>query len=135
MPPRPDPVDVLLAANEAFYEAFNARDISAMAGLLAAEAPVACIHPGWQPLIGRDAVLEAWRAVFSGPPTPPLICEAPVGLLMGDAGLVICLERLGDAVLAASNLFVLERGLWRLAHHQAGPTAMKMTPPAPHRLH
>jgi hypothetical protein len=109
----------------------------AIADLLATRTTATCIHPGWRPLVGRDAVLEAWRAIFAGPPGPPLVCEDPVGVLTGEAGLVVCLERLGEAVLAASNLFVSEHGLWRLAHHQAGPTAMKAkrAPPASRRLH
>lgn len=133
----PDSVDALLAANAAFYAAFNARDVAAIADLLAAGTTATCIHPGWRPLFGRDTVLAAWRAVFAGPPAPPLVCEDPVGMLVGRAGLVVCLERLGEAVLAASNLFVSEHGLWRLAHHQAGPTALRMKRmlPASRRLH
>ena len=130
-----DPARLLLAANEAFYDAFNARDLGAMAELLAADVPVACIHPGWAPLIGREAAMEAWQALFAGPPQPPLVYEEPSGLLLGDAGLVICRERLGEAAFAASNLFVLERGLWRMAHHQAGPLAAGVAAPASRRLH
>lgn len=130
------PVAALLAANAAFYAAFNARDVAAMAALLAGGTPVACIHPGWLPLIGREAVLEAWRALFAGPPAPQLVCENPVGLPMGEAGLVICLERMDQTVLAAANLFVREDGQWRLVHHQAGPAAVSVAPaPAARRLH
>jgi hypothetical protein len=35
--------------------------------------------------------------------------------------LVTCEEELDGGSLAASNLFVLENGLWRLVHHQATP--------------
>ena len=44
--------EAVLAANEAFYRAFAARDFAAMDALWAAEAPVACIHPGWDALVG-----------------------------------------------------------------------------------
>ena len=49
--------DAVLFANEAFYRAFADRDIAAMEETWASEAPVACIHPGWSPVIGRERVL------------------------------------------------------------------------------
>jgi argininosuccinate lyase len=34
--------------------------------------------------------------------------------------LVLCEEELEGGTLAASNFFVREDGVWRIAHHQAG---------------
>src|SRR5579883_2287878 len=68
-----DPADDVLAANGAFYAAFNARDMDAMASIWAARAPVACIHPGWNVLIGRDAVLDSWRGILSNPEQPRIV--------------------------------------------------------------
>ena len=48
----------VLAANEAFYEAFRQRDMAAMEALWAQHAPVTCIHPGWEALVGRADVLS-----------------------------------------------------------------------------
>lgn len=115
--------DAVLAANQAFYDAFNARDVDAMTALWSRERDVACVHPGWAPLAGRDAVLEAWRAILGNPNTPEITCDQPEAMLWGDVALVLCFERLGGAVLAASNLFRLEDGVWRMVHHQAGPAA------------
>jgi hypothetical protein len=53
----------LLAANAAFYAAFNAGDEAGMGRLWAHGDGVACLHPGWPVLVGRDAVLESWRRV------------------------------------------------------------------------
>jgi ketosteroid isomerase-like protein len=115
--------DTVLAANQAFYDAFNARDADAMALLWSREHAVACIHPGWAPLSGRAAVLDAWRAILANPNTPSIACDGAEAMLWGDVALVLCFERLGEAVLAASNLFRLEEGVWRMVHHQAGPAA------------
>ena len=41
-------------------------------------------------------------------------------LLYGDAALVLCEEELEGGTLAASNFFVREDGVWRIAHHHAG---------------
>ena len=49
----------VLAANAAFYEAFDQRDMDAMERLWANQVPVCCIHPGWGPLFGRHDGL--WR--------------------------------------------------------------------------
>src|SRR5512146_1966411 len=43
----------VLASNDAFYDAFNMRDIDAMDKLWAERAPVVCLHPGSTALHGR----------------------------------------------------------------------------------
>jgi hypothetical protein len=145
-PPNPAAIaaDAVLAANQAFYDAFNARDLGAMEALWSRHAAVACIHPGWAPMTEREQVMEAWRAILSNADTPRIACEEPEALLWGEMALVVCFERLGDAVLAASNLFRLEEGVWRMVHHQAGPAAEvadaepepePFSPPERHRLH
>ena len=40
-------------ANEAFYMAFNRRDLAAMEALWSAGHEAVCLHPGWPALIGR----------------------------------------------------------------------------------
>jgi ketosteroid isomerase-like protein len=123
MPPNPAAIaaDAVLGANQAFYDAFNTRDIAAMDALWARTSPVACIHPGWTPVTDRESVMQAWHAILANPQAPTIGCEAQQVVLWGDVAMVVCLERLGSAVLAASNVFRLEDGAWRLVHHQAGP--------------
>src|SRR5512139_2540606 len=106
--------DMVLSTNAVFYVAFATRDVAKMETLWAQQAPVACIHPGWQPLLGRDAVLASWRDIMSGPNSPPVRCVDPVVHLVGSTALVICTERFDDAELAATNVFVKEDGHWKL---------------------
>jgi len=116
----PDELDVL-DANTAFYAAFAARDLAAMEALWAREAPVACVHPGWDALRGREEVMSSWRAILSGNP-PRLACTAASAHVAGAAAFVVCHERVpGGPRLVATNVFVREDGAWRLCHHQAGP--------------
>ncbi len=115
--------DALLAANTAFYAAFNAADAAAMARLWAHGEGVACLHPGWPVLIGRDAVLESWRRIFAAGATPTVTCSEPRAWPTADGGMVICHERVGGRLLAATNLFRHEDGVLRLYHHQSGPCA------------
>jgi len=116
-------VDVVLSTNSVFYVAFATRDVAKMETLWARRSPVSCIHPGWQPLLGRDAVLASWRDIMSGPSSPPIHCANAVVHLVGSTALVICTERFSGTELAATNVFVKEDGAWRLVHHQASGIA------------
>ena len=112
----------VLFANEAFYRAFADGDESAMDAVWARSAPVACIHPGWAALAGREAVMESWRAILSNPNRPVIEMRGAGAYLYGDTAFVICYETVGKAWLAATNAFVREDGAWKMVHHQAGPT-------------
>ncbi len=136
MAPEGFELDQLLAANREFYRAFTERDLPAMQNLWARRAPLACVHPGWAPLTDRDSVLKSWQQLLGNGHSPQIACHAAQGLIYGTSGLVICREVIEIAVLVASNLFVVEDGIWRMVHHQSGPLARipadDSTPP--HRL-
>ena len=113
----------VLAANAAFYRAFAERDLGAMDALWARAVRVACTHPGWRVLHGRDAVMESWRAILDGPDAPDITC-ARESVIPGDGmAVVVCVESLRGGSLAATNVFVREAGEWRMVHHHAGPIA------------
>jgi hypothetical protein len=112
----------VLFANDAFYQAFNDRDGETMASLWAQRVEVACLHPGWPPLFGREVVMQSWRSIFSNPNQPPLQVLQPTVHLLGETALVVCYEAIEGQYLIAANLFVREDDAWRLAHHQSGPT-------------
>jgi hypothetical protein len=116
--------EAVLFANEAFYQAFAGRDIDAMDRLWARGGPVACIHPGWSPLVGRERVLASWRAILANPASPAIRCRRPRAFLHGDSAFVICYEEIEGAVLIATNLFVREGREWKMTHHQAGPVTV-----------
>jgi len=127
----------LIAANEAFYEAFNRRDIARMDSLWASNAPVACAHPGWAALIGREEVMESWRAILDNPRAPRIRCKDPKAHLYGDAGFVLCIEEIGRTTMLATNVFAREHGDWKLVHHHAGPVSPRAPgspPPSPREL-
>ncbi len=124
----------VLEANEAFYRAFAARDVDAMDAAWAREAPVACIHPGWDALDGRAEVLGSFRAILESGSAPHVRCTLAQAHLLGDAAFVTCHEVLEGAVLVATNVFVREAGGWRICHHQAAqlaPGQRRARPPEP----
>jgi len=122
------PERAVLEANVSFYEAFANQDFSAMQRLWSSQTPVICIHPGWPVLHGREQVLASWRAILNED-APPIRCEDARVVMLDQFALVTCTERILDNQLAATNGFVLEDGLWRLVHHQAGPFSPRPIPP------
>jgi ketosteroid isomerase-like protein len=114
----------VLFANDTFYNAFTTRDLRALEELWSREVSVVCVHPGWAPLLGRDAVMESWAAILSGPSSPDIACrQAKAHFLSDDICFVTCYELIGDGALVATNIFVKEATGWRLVHHQASPAA------------
>jgi ketosteroid isomerase-like protein len=131
----PGDEDAVLAANEAFYRAFDTGDLAKMDALWSAKAPVACIHPGWAPLYGRESVLESWQGIIEGPAPPTIACLGARAYVQDDTAFVICTERLAEDRLIATNIFVREEGSWKLVHHQAGPLPTEPDPPAAGTVH
>lgn len=129
-----DDEQAVLRANAAFYEAFTHGDLEAMDALWSQRAPVACVHPGWDALHGRAAVLRSWHLIFQGPRPPRVTAERATVQLLGDVAYVLCHERLRDAAgevagtLVATNLFVREPEGWKLVLHHAGPTPVADAP-------
>ncbi len=111
----------VLFVTEAFYAAFAGRSMEAMADMWAEDAPVTCVHPGWKALFGRAEVLESWAAILANPDSPSVEFHAARATLHGAIGIVICIEQVEDTFLAATNIFIREKGDWKMIHHQSGP--------------
>jgi ketosteroid isomerase-like protein len=122
---RSEDVAAVLEANATFYRSFTLGDYPAMSELWAKAAPVVCLHPGARAIVGRAAVLESWKQVLGGDRGFALRCDDPVVHWLETVALVTCYEGSDDepAHLAATNVFVLEDGRWRMVHHHAGPVA------------
>src|SRR5260370_34255916 len=101
----------VLAANQAFYAAFAARDAAAMESLWAHEAELACLHPGWELLLGREEVLRSWRGILLSGGAPAYIhCERAVARVAGGAAGGLCAPGGPGRVLGATQPFVREGG-------------------------
>ncbi|HXQ51731.1 MAG TPA: nuclear transport factor 2 family protein [Stellaceae bacterium] len=113
--------DAVLAANLEFYRAFASCDYPAMNALWAKTVPVLCIHPGWPPFSGREAVLRSWRNILTSPEPTRVAIYDDQAFLYDNFALVTCEEELAAGNLVATNMFVKEAGQWRMIHHQASP--------------
>lgn len=117
----------LLAANQAFYDAFERADIDAMSDVWEHSDRVICTHPGWPTQRGWAQVSASWFAIFQNPQRLQFIITRPqVGSNEG-TGWVALDENLLDGqmagTVAALNLFVRSANGWRLVAHHGSPVA------------
>lgn len=116
------PSGAVLAANEAFYAAFEARDIDAMDAVWEHSDRVVCTHPGWARLRGWEAVRASWARLFAGPQRLQFVLTTVDVEVVADAGWVHLDENLLDggatATVAALNVFHRDAdGRWRMIVH------------------
>jgi ketosteroid isomerase-like protein len=119
-------LEAVQAANDAFYAAFEARDLDAMSDLWAHDDRVSCVHPGWVTLRGWGAVASSWAALFGGPQRLQFIVTDVSVVVAGDVAWVTCDENLlggdGGATVAVVNLFARDPdGHWRMMAHHGSP--------------
>lgn len=115
------------AANRAFYDAFEGRDLDAMSDVWEHSDRVVCTHPGWRTLRGWGAVSGSWFALFGGPSPLQFILTQEVVAVAGDSAWVTVDENLigpdGGGTVAALNLFVRRGDRWAMVAHHGAPVA------------
>lgn len=129
----------VVAANAAFYEAFEKLDCDAMVRAWAEDAPISCIHPRGDLVSGRDAVLASWRNIFRATDAIRFDLRRVRVFVSRDTAWVVLFERIetrhGERTLRAetqaTNVFVRENGAWRMVHHHAEPASAQRTPKVP----
>jgi uncharacterized protein (TIGR02246 family) len=133
------------AAQDAFYAAFAATDLAAMAEVWGEETESLCIHPGGGPLKGKAAVMESWVEIFSAAQPPSVEVEPLTGMTSGDLAVRVLVElirpngRPAEAAsrVLATNVFQRRDGSWRLIEHHAS-LSLRVRPEAgdpDHRVH
>ena len=131
------PLETLREANARFYRALEELDLPAMDALWAHEGWVRCVHPGWDILVGWDAVRESWEQIFASTRWLRVTPTAIEAAVVGEMGVVVCSENItattkgdvGVAVAQATNLFRLTPAGWRMFHHHASPAPVRVTQP------
>ena len=123
----------VLAANTAFYAAFDVGDLSAMDRLWSRTTKVACTHPGWTALSQRSQIMESWQAILAERPGPGVSCYDARAHVAAGWAFVTCNESVGNNLLAATNVFVHEAEGWRMVHHHASPVARAFVKGAPNK--
>jgi len=115
----------VLAANAAFYDAFEWRSLEAMSAVWEHSGRVVCVHPGWPILRSWRLVEESWRRIFEGPGRNQFIVTNDMAVIDGDLAWVTLDENLVDraatGTIAATNLFTRAGGSWKLVLHHGSP--------------
>jgi ketosteroid isomerase-like protein len=126
-------VEAVLAANAAFYAAFERGDFDAMQGLWADDDGVVCVHPASTPIRGRRDVMRSWMALMANAAYIQFFLTDVEASVVGDLASVTCSENVLSAApgtpvgmfaggsAAATNVFRRTGGHWRLWVHHASP--------------
>lgn len=124
-----------MECERAFYQAFTARDLSAMEAVWADEEP-SCIHPGGALLRTRDEVLDSWAAIFADAVAPRIRVHVISRVSEGGLAVHLVREQISQGEhsshVLATNVFRRVGEGWRMiAHHGSVPA--RREPPAPAR--
>lgn len=126
-------IDSLIEANAAFYRAFESLDLPALEKAWDAGDRLFCVHPGWQALSGREAVMDSWRAILANTGKIAFTLTRVEARIAGTVGIVTLYENIDSQVgnerhrasAIATNLFRYDQreGGWKLFHHHASLAA------------
>ncbi|MGI8578563.1 MAG: nuclear transport factor 2 family protein [Nocardioidaceae bacterium] len=126
-------VEAVLAAHADFYAAFERADFDAMARIWADDDGIVCVHPAAEPIRGRSAVMRSWLALMANAPYIQFFLTDLEASVTGELASVSCKENVLSAghdmpngmfaggSAAATNVFRLTDGGWRLWVHHASP--------------
>ena len=122
----PETVEEIKAANQRFYDSFSTLDISAMDRVWENSERAVCVHPGWAPLVGWEAVRQSWDRIFQNTALMQFQVRYLNVIIHGEFGCVACVEGITSVVQGqatnfstyATNIFArYEDGRRMVAHH------------------
>ena len=93
--------EAVVAANRAFYDAFESLDVGKMESVWLQDQRIVCIHPGWRKLLGWGAVMTSWERIFES--------AFEMKFELGEMDVMIIGERPGLASAASLSAYVLWR--------------------------
>ena len=118
-------IDEILAANQAFYDAHESRNMRAMAAVWEHSDRAVCVHPGWPILRTWPVIEESWRRILAGPGRNQFILTNESAEIVGDLGWVTLDENLVQGgttgTVAATNIYAHFEGVWKLVAHHGSP--------------
>jgi ketosteroid isomerase-like protein len=115
----------VIAANQAFYAAHEARDLVAMRRVWEHSDRTVCVHPGWPILRTWPLIERSWANIFDGPGRNQFILTNENVAITGDLAWVTLEENLVDTgatgTVAATNVYARTEGEWLLVVHHGSP--------------
>jgi len=120
-----------------FYEAFARLDEDLMSEVWFDSDDAYCVHPGGQPLVGSQAVLESWRGMFRGGRPLVIFYKVIRKQVSDDMAMHLVEERLSSedgrqrGLVMASNCYLRTVDGWRLVSHHGSPMSPDRSTPEP----
>ena len=117
------------SANQRFYVAFESLDIAQMEAIWAHDDNVECVQPGGELLLGWDEVRGSWARIFASTKRVRISLSSIWVRVEANVGWVACTEHVttafaegfDEALIQATNIFVLTGNDWMLVAHHASP--------------
>ncbi|MBW4428889.1 MAG: nuclear transport factor 2 family protein [Nostoc desertorum CM1-VF14] len=121
--------DEVLAANAAFYRAFERKDIEAMSAVWSQGTGSFCIHPGSNILRGWKEIRTSWEQIFKNTAYIEINTDIIATEINDNIAYVILREnvfqvvsgRRLEAQSTATNVFQFLGEKWYLLHHHGSP--------------
>ena len=133
-----DSKQLVLDANQSFYDAFNKQDLDGMQQVWIRDPSATCIHPGWPVLRGFDPIIKSWQDIFENTDHMEIKLSDVQVVAADDLVWVSCQENLFSINMAgvqttqvhATNLFKRVSGDWKMILHHAAalPTGQDPEP-------
>ncbi|MCE2485736.1 MAG: nuclear transport factor 2 family protein [Desulfurellaceae bacterium] len=126
----------VLAANRAFYQAFETLELREMEKMWLQESYIKCVHPGWPLLCGWGPVMASWERIFTNTESMRFNLSDVRVEVLGDLAWVVLIENLESSgpgggsrsQVLSTNVFEKRAGAWFMVHHHGSPI---FAPPAP----
>ena len=121
----------VLESNQAFYRAFEKKDIEVMEAVCSKGIGSLCIHPGRKALKGWEDIRQSWVQIFKATRYLEIDLDVVSVEVSGDFAYVVLVEnvmqvagsRRLEAKSIATNVFERMGGQWYLVHHHGSPFA------------
>lgn len=126
----------VLAANQAFYRAFEQKNLEALSSIWLKGDNCVCIHPGRPPLKGWERISASWDEIFKNTESIQLTTETIAAGVSGNIAYVVLLEKLSQVIQGrsvevqsiATNVFARTSEAWRLVHRHGSPILPMVAP-------
>lgn len=114
---------------QAFYDAFEERDLETMASVWSRHDEVCCVHPMSHELTDRKSILASWDEIFANAPEIKIEVEVKKRMRVGDTIVSIVHELLSvpednkaHPPVIATNIYQHHDGNWNMISHHGSPT-------------
>ncbi|MEM9806482.1 MAG: nuclear transport factor 2 family protein [Cyanobacteria bacterium P01_D01_bin.56] len=125
----PNEQDAVLETNQAFYRAFEKKNIEAMEAVCSKGIDSLCVHPGRKAIKGWEAIRQSWVQIFKATRYLEIDLDVISVETTGDLAYVVLVEKVMqvagnrrvEAKSMATNMFERMGGKWYLVHHHGSP--------------